>query len=303
MAESRRRSRCCLDYALTRQGIDAAVPAFWPGGAIPRRQYHHISRIPLRDYSQSRLLPLRGGRSLDFYDCQKGDPTRHILVTPALEALYLATKLISPAEQLLLKRIGRLYRWNCWYDYKGRTPQEIFSRDASGVGFSHDAEKANNGKETGARGARPDLKGVERLHEARLKRGLESDIRHAPQGGTVKISRPAPAIRHAELKQDMTGYNDGHGSYWNNSNIRVLKTGENVELARLAGLKTEDIYPKRFDRKSINIPKPDLLEAFAKLKKSHSWPLETEYGYHDNARRPVHRDHIGHEPRRRGTSG
>ena len=40
-----------LDYALIRQGIDGAVPAFWPGGAVPLRQYHHISRIPLRDYS------------------------------------------------------------------------------------------------------------------------------------------------------------------------------------------------------------------------------------------------------------
>jgi hypothetical protein len=68
----------------------------------------------------------------------EGHPTRHILVTPALEALYLATKLISPAEQLLL-RIGRLYRWNCWYDYRAARHRDILA-DASGVGFSHDAE-------------------------------------------------------------------------------------------------------------------------------------------------------------------
>ena len=66
---------------------------------------------------------------------------------------------------------------------------------------------------SGGDGARPDLIQLERLHEARLKRGLESDLKHAPQGGSVKISRPAPAIRHAELKRDMADYNDKHGSY------------------------------------------------------------------------------------------
>jgi hypothetical protein len=55
----------------------------------------------------------------------------------------------------LLERIGRLGRLNCWYDYKGRTPQERFTRDAAGVGFSHDAENANEGKSAGGEGTRP----------------------------------------------------------------------------------------------------------------------------------------------------
>src|SRR4029077_7614296 len=72
----------------------------------------------------------------------------------------------------------------------------------------------------------------------RLKNGLESNIRHAPQGGTVKIAHPAPAIRHAELKRDMASYNDKHGSY--------MGTGGLSRRLR--------------DRKSLNIPKPDPLE-------------------------------------------
>src|SRR6476660_396662 len=46
-----------------------------------------------------------------------------------------------------------------------------------------------------------------------------------------------------------------------------------------------------------------LLEAFSKLKKSHSWPLEIKDGHHDDARRTIHRDHVGNGPRRRGASG
>ena len=90
-------------------------------------------------------------------------------------------------------------------------------RDAPGAGFSHDAEKANEGGSAGDEHARPDLMELERLHEERLKQGLPSNIQHAPQGGTVKIAHPAPAVRHAELKRDMADYNDSHGSYLNAS--------------------------------------------------------------------------------------
>jgi hypothetical protein len=268
-----------LDY----WGVESIVPTSWPmRGALPHRQYHHISHIPLRDYSVSRRLLQKGGKwSFDFYDCQKGRPIRHILITPALEALYLATKLISPAEQQALKRIGRFYKLHCWYDHRGRTSQEIFSRDAAGAGFSHDAEKANEGGSAGSEGARPDLKELERKHEERLKKGLESDIRRAPQGGTVKVSRPAPAVRHRELERTRADYNDKHGSY----------------------MGTGGLNRRLREQKSLNIPKPDPLEAFAKLEKSHSWPLEITDGFHDNARRIVHRDHVGDGPRRRGAGG
>ena len=148
-----------------------------------------------------------------------------------------------------------LYKLNCWFDYLGRVPRD--KRNTSGAGFSHDAERANEGVSAGDEGVRPDLAELERNHEAQLKKGLESNIRYAPQGGTVKISHPAPAIRHAELKRDMAIYNDSHGSYWNNSNVRVLapprdKAGlPNSELAALAGLPEREIYSHRFARGSL----------------------------------------------------
>jgi hypothetical protein len=219
-----------MDYALIRQGIDAAVPAFWPGGAVPRRQYHHISRVPLREYTESCRLKLRAGGELICFH-QKGGPGRHVSVAVIIRPL------MPPAEQRQLERIGRLYKLNCWFDYLGRVPVDI--RKASGAGFSHDAEKANEGGSAGGEGTRPDLVRLEKLHEARLKRGLESDIRHAPQGGTVKISRPAPAVRYAELRRDMADYNDKHGSY--------MGTGGLSRRLR--------------EQKSLNIPKPDPLEA------------------------------------------
>jgi hypothetical protein len=266
-----------LDYALIRQGIDGAVPAFWPGGAVPRRQYHHISRIPLREYPVSGSLRLKAGGELLCFR-QKGGPTRPVPVAPALEARYLAIKLMPTAEQRQLERIGRLYKLNCWFDYLGRVPRD--TRSTSGAGFSHDAEKANDGMSSGGDGARPDLIQLERLHEARLKRGLESDIRHAPQGGTVKISRPAPAVRYAELRRDMADYNDKHGSY--------MGTGGLSRRLR--------------EQKSLNIPKPDPLEAFAQLEKSHSWQ-EIKHGPRDNRRRTIHRHHVGNGRGRRRAGG
>lgn len=44
------------------------------------------------------------------------------------------------------------------------------------------------------------------------------------------------------------------------------------------------------------------LEAFTKLKKSRSWQ-EMKHGHHDNARRPIHSNHVGNGPRRRRASG
>jgi hypothetical protein len=245
-----------LDWALIRQGIEGIVPAFWPGGAVPRRQYHHISRIPLREYTQSCRLPLKGGGELICFR-QKGGLVRSILITPALEARYLAIKLIPTAEQRLLERIGRLYGLNCWFDYLGRVPRD--KRAASGVGFSSDAENANEGLSAGGEGARPDLMRLEKLHEERLKKGLESNIRHAPQGGTVKISRPAPAVRHAELKRDTVAYNDKHDSYWNSSGIRAIRPCEAYEFNGLVSY--ADPENQMFGRWTLNIPKPDLLGA------------------------------------------
>jgi len=228
-------TRAYWKWALWRQGIEGTVPTFWPmRGAAPKREYHHISRVPLREYTQVCRLRLRRGWLICFR--QKGGLVRSIPITSELEARYLAVELMPPEVQRRLERDGRLYKLNCWFDYLGRVP--VDTRRASGVGFSHDAENANEGKSAGGEGTRPDLMALEKLHEERLKNGLESNIRHAPQGGTVKIAHPAPAIRHAELKRDMASYNDKHGSY--------MGTGGLSRRLR--------------DRKSLNIPKPDPLE-------------------------------------------
>jgi hypothetical protein len=239
-----------FSYALHRQGIESVVPTFWPmSRGVPRRQYHHISHIPLRDYSQpiphghirnksgglvDTSWPLWNGR-------QKGGPVSYVLITPALEVHHSAWAVMPEPMQRTLERCGRLYRLNCWFDYLGCVPRD--KRKASGAGFSHDAESANEGNAAGDEGARPDLAALEKWHEKR-----ESDIRHAPQGGTVKISYPPPAIRHAELKREMVAYNDSHRSYWNNSNVRVLP---NSELAALAGWPEREIYSHRFARGSL----------------------------------------------------
>jgi hypothetical protein len=64
-----------------------------------------------------------------------------------------------------------------------------------------------------------------------------------------------------------------------------------------------DSLPKIYrSNRSLNIL-PETQEAFANLKKSHSWPLEIKHGLHDNARRTIHRDHVGDGRRRRRASG
>jgi hypothetical protein len=244
---------------------------------------------------------------------QKGGLVRSIPITPELEAHYLAVELMPSEVQRRLELIKRLYKQGCWWPRRGKgSGRPVFdvaakSRNVSGAGFSYDPERAEDGKKTGAPGARPDLRELEKKHQKRLEkaerleRGLPSDIGHAPQGGTVKIAHPAPAVRHAELKQDMADYNDKHDSYWNSSGVRAIRPCEAYEFSGLVSY--ADPENRRFNRKSINIPKPDPLEAFAKLEKSHSWPLEIKDGHHDNARRPIHSHHIGDGPRRRGTSG
>jgi hypothetical protein len=210
--------------ALERQGIEGIVPRLWrmSRGILPERQHHHISRIPLRDYSQpipyGRIRNKSGGL-IDTGENPWGSRQKAasivscVLITPVLEAHYLARVLLPEAMQRTLERCGRLYRLNCWFDYLGRVPRD--RRKASGAGFSYDVEKANEGESAGGEGARPRLAALEKKHEEQLKRGLESDIRYAPQGGTVKISRPASALRHAELKRDMAAHNEKHLSMWN----------------------------------------------------------------------------------------
>jgi hypothetical protein len=236
-------------WALWRQGIEGVVPTFWPmrRGVSPQVQYHYISRIPLKDYSQPCHLRLKRGGWLDCFRQKAASLVSYVAITPALAAHYLVREVVPESTQRRLERIGRLYKLNCWFDYLGRVPRD--KRKASGVGFSYDQQKADAGNAAGGEGARPDLAALERQHEEQLKKGLDSDIRHAPQGGTVKISHPAPAIRHAELKRDMAIYNDSHGSYWNNSNIRVLRLPNSA--AALAGLPEREIYPHRFDRGSL----------------------------------------------------
>jgi hypothetical protein len=199
-----------LDYATGA----TSWPVIWPKWrGLPKRigNAERVLRMPglgLRDYSvQFHDGPLKG----EFH--QIGGPVRSV-TAEAVPFLVLNAR--------LLKRIGRLYKFNCWFDYYGRVPQERWSRATAGIVFMNYP------------GARPSLAVLERSHEARLRQGLPSNIRHAPQGGTVKISRPVPAVRYAELRRDMTGYNDKHGSY--------MGTGRLSRRLR--------------EQKSLNIPKP-----------------------------------------------
>jgi hypothetical protein len=139
-------------------------------------------------------LPLWNGR-------QKAANSGYwFLVTPALEKFYLAQELIPEGMQRLLHRIG------CWWDYRGKVHCERWSRAVGGMWFKRDKP-----------GSRPDLAALEKKHEERLKEGKDSDVHYAPQGGTVKISRPTPAIRHAELARTQAAYNEQHVSMWNMS--------------------------------------------------------------------------------------
>jgi hypothetical protein len=133
--------------------------------------------------------------------------------------------------QRLLKQIGRLYRFDCWFPRLGDC--KLWSKDAVGVEFK------DLPKPTAL---------AEQSHAAVTYKYFNPERGPKPQptqraGGTVKIAYPSSAIRHAELKQNMPAYNEKHVSLWNmkyHGSLNVLADNvDNGEQWKNTALTTE----------------------------------------------------------------
>jgi Sigma-70 region 2 len=107
--------------------------------------------------------------------------------------------------QRLLKQIGRLYRFDCWFPRLGDC--KLWSKHVVGVEFK-DLPKPTPL--------------AEQSHAAVTYKYFNPERGPKPPqtqraGGTVKIAYPSSATRHAELQRDMAACNEKHVSMWNMS--------------------------------------------------------------------------------------
>jgi hypothetical protein len=177
----------------------------------------------LKDYSQSKELLFKQGRR-ETVDCQKAvSPVRRILLIERARdygldphwdivwrdceirlSLHLLGTLKTPEEQWLLKRVGRLYKIDCyWPKWPAKQESCLFDacRSSSSAAASWVAGRY--------------------IQRDAVAEETVADFQQTAFGGSVVILIPGVHRRHVaarryrQLAATREAYNAAHGSYWN----------------------------------------------------------------------------------------